>query len=255
MKLISESGFIRGLQCKKSLYLHYFKPELRDEISKFHQIIIDTGHNVKEYAQQLFPGGIDASQGDKSNLQRAINYTQELIKNNQQVIYGATFTDGETFSDIDILVNNNGKWTAYEVKTSVSMNDYKIMDIAFQYYVIIQSGISLEAINLIHVNYKYLKHGELNIFELFTIVPLIEKILPLQSDIQNQINGLQKTLDSSEEPIIDIGPHCTNPFNCDFIGYCWKHIPKYSVFNISRIGGKAFELYHQGILDTKKIWA
>jgi len=44
------------MQCEKSLFLHFFKPELRDEISDSQQAIFDTGHNVGELAQQRFPG-------------------------------------------------------------------------------------------------------------------------------------------------------------------------------------------------------
>ena len=54
-------------------------------------------------------------------------------------------------------------------------------------------------------------------------------------------------------PDIDIGPQCSNPFDCDFIGNCWKNIPEYSVFNLSRIGKKAFELYGKGITEIKDI--
>jgi hypothetical protein len=24
----------------------------------------------------------------------------------------------------------------------------------------------------------------------------------------------------------DIRPHCSDPYDCDFMGHCWKHIPE-----------------------------
>lgn len=34
------------------------------------------------------------------------------------------------------------------------------------------------------------------------------------------------------------------------IWHCWKHIPDYSIFNISRLtGDKKFELYNNGIIN------
>ena len=36
-------------------------------------------------------------------------------------------------------------------------------------------------------------------------------------------------------PDIDIGPHCSKPYDCDFKGHCWKHIPEYSIFDISNL--------------------
>jgi hypothetical protein len=96
MRVISKSSFIRGQQCHKSLWLHLNQPDERDEISEAQQRIFDTGHSVGSYAQQLFPGGIDASRGAHERISEAVAYTQELITNGQSVIYEAAFSDGET---------------------------------------------------------------------------------------------------------------------------------------------------------------
>ena len=52
---------------------------------------------------------------------------------------------------------------------------------------------------------------------------------------------------------MDIGPHCSDPYECSFTGYCWKNVPEYSVFNISRIGDKAWDLHSRGVLTLKDI--
>ena len=52
-----------------------------------------------------------------------------------------------------------------------------------------------------------------------------------------------------DEPNIDIGTHCNEPYPCDAKNYCWSHIPNYSIFDISRLKSqKKFELYQNGIL-------
>lgn len=61
-----------------------------------------------------------------------------------------------------------------------------------------------------------------------------------------------------KEPKIDIGPHCSDPYPCDFEGHCWAHIPDNSVFDLTGNGVKKFDLYQKGIvkledaLDTLK---
>jgi hypothetical protein len=60
-------------------------------------------------------------------------------------------------------------------------------------------------------------------------------------------------LASDEVPEIEIGGHCSDPYPCDFIGHCWKHVPNYSVFNLTRGGSKAWQLYGEGVLDIKDI--
>ena len=92
--MISKSSFIRGQQCHKSLWLHLNQPDNRDEISDQQQQIFDTGHNIGFLAQQLFPGGIDASRGDHSKIFEAVSYTKDLIASGQPVIYEAAFSDG-----------------------------------------------------------------------------------------------------------------------------------------------------------------
>ena len=50
------------------------------------------------------------------------------------------------------------------------------------------------------------------------------------------------------------GPHCSDPYDCDFKGTCWKHIPEYSVFDISNLNKKKkFNLYNQGIITLDQI--
>ena len=41
---------------------------------------------------------------------------------------------------------------------------------------------------------------------------------------------------------------CTSPYNCDFIGHCWKNVPEYSIFNLANLKKKEAErLYHSGV--------
>jgi len=71
--------------------------------------------------------------------------------------------------------------------------------------------------------------------------------------VAEQIIRSKATLGDNDMPDIDIGKHCSSPYACDFIGYCWKHIPDYSVFNLTNARGKQWELYKQDILKLKDI--
>ena len=224
-RIISKSSFIRGTKCPKSLYLHFFQPEEQDEISEGQQSIFDTGHNVGFLAQQLFPGGIDASRGAHEKVNEAISYTQELINNGQKVIYEAAFSDGETLCYMDILVKENNKWRAYEVKASTGVKDYHVMDAAFQYYVITRSGLPLADIFLVHINNQYIRRGEIDVQQLFTKVIMTETILPLQEDIPRQLKSLQEMVDAGIVPDIEMGFQCTHPYDCDFLEFCRQELP------------------------------
>jgi hypothetical protein len=223
--MISKSSFIRGLQCPKSLWLHYNEPDEKCETSESQQQIFDTGHNVGFLAQELFPGGVDASRGDHSLVHEAITYTAELIACGQEVIYEAAFSDGSTLCYMDILVKEDDGWAAYEVKASTKVKDYQVMDVAFQYFVITRSGLPLKRVSLVHLNNQYVRHGELDIKQLFTVAPMTDRILPMQQDIPLLLQPLQEMLEADCMPGIAMGPQCGNPFACDFIDFCRQSCP------------------------------
>jgi len=218
--MISKSSFIRGMQCPKSLWLHFYQPEERDEISESQQQIFDNGHNVGLLAQQLFPGGVDASRGEYEKVQEAAAYTAALIDGGQHVIYEAAFSDGETLCYMDILVKEADGWAAYEVKASTQVKEYQVKDVAFQYYVITRSGLPLKRISLVHVNNQYVRHGELDLQQLFTVEQMTRRILPMQKDIPSALLSLQEMLKSGIFPDIAMGTQCNKPFSCDFLDFC-----------------------------------
>jgi len=219
-RLISKSSFIRGTQCPKSLWLHLNQSDERDETSDAQQQIFDTGHNVGFLAQQLFPGGIDASRGEHAQVAEAIAYTAELISNGATVIYEAAFSDGETLCYMDILVKESDGWAAYEVKASTHVKDYQVNDVAFQYYVITRSGLPLRRVSLVHLNNQYIRYGELDIQQLFTVENMTDRILPMQEAIPGRLYSLTDMLKTGMMPEIPMGPQCGNPFPCDFLEFC-----------------------------------
>ena len=76
----------------------------------------------------------------------------------------------------------------------------------------------------------------------------------MQPVIKQKSKALLGLMNGKTLPIVDIGPHCSDPFGCDFHGHCWKHVPEYSVFNISWLRQEnKFDLYQKGILELKDI--
>ena len=117
---------------------------------------------------------------------------------------------------------------------------------SIQYYVLNGLGYNVKSTNIVYINNKYVRGDELEINKLFNIADVSNEILKLQINIPSHLKNFQTFLDDKEnEPIVDIGTHCNNPYDCDAIEYCWKHIPDYSVFDISRLrADKKFEYYH-----------
>ena len=152
------------------------------------------------------------------------------------------------------MVNDKDGWKAYEVKSSTKVSDTYVKDAAIQYYTITNSGIDLKDISIIYINNQYVKNGEIDINELFTIESVLDPVLEFLPQIPNEVRRLKNDIESPEVPKVDIGNHCSDPYDCDFKGTCWKHIPEYSIFDISRLNkDKKFDLYNQGIITLDQI--
>jgi hypothetical protein len=182
------------------------------------------GTNVGLLAQQLFPGGVDASPVDAFHYQQSVADTSAYIAEGSQVIYEAAFQYEGVLCAIDLLVKQNEKWYAYEVKSSTSVKPAFIQDVALQYYVITKAGIALEDIFVIHINNQYVRQGGLDIHELFNIVSIKKEVETQQPFIINKVADLKAIALQTNMPVITVGDHCFNPYGCDFYGYCSKDL-------------------------------
>ena len=225
-----------------------------DELSEMQKSIFKRGTNVGELAQQLFPGGEIAAQGDPPNYEKALLRTQELIKSGAKVIYEAAFTFNEVLSIADIAVKEKDSWFIYEVKSSTSISETYINDAALQYYVISSQGIKVKDFSIIFINNQYVRNGKLDLGKLFTTESVLGLILPLQDTVKENIVKFKKVLLKKQIPDIDIGEHCYQPYVCGFYNYCRKHIPENSIFDFSGMHlAKKYELYREGIVKLEDI--
>lgn len=184
-----------------------------------------------------------------------IEKTKELLEKGIKTIYEAAFAFDDLLVICDILHFNGDGWNIYEVKSSTKVKERHIDDITFQYYVA-KENIQLSSVNIVHINNKYSRDKELHVHELFSIVNKTDDIIGHFNSIPEDVSTM-KSLLANTCPKQDIGSHCKkykkDTFECGAINHCWAHIPEYSIFNISRIGKKAFDLHNKSILTLDDI--
>jgi hypothetical protein len=253
--LLSKSSFLKGLQCEKQLYLYKYHYDWKDEIDEAQEAIFERGHDVGKLAQQLFPNGVNASLDDPLKSLQQVQLTQELIENGEKVIYEAAFQYDDVLVIADILVKEkNNKWKIYEVKSSTEVKEEHIPDAAIQYYVISNSDLNVTDTSLIYINNKYVRKGELDLKKLFNIESVHELVLEQQESVIEKIQRFKEVLKKKNIPDIDVGPYCSSPYDCSFLGHCWDHVPDYSIFNIGNLKiDKKFELYKMGIIKIEEV--
>jgi len=248
---LSKTLYTRGLQCHKSLYLHKYRPELRSEPSAALEALWKSGHEVGDYAQHLFPGGVIVP-FDGLTGEQQLAKTQEEIERGTKVIYEGTFAFDGVFVKADILVCSRGYWNLYEVKSTTSVKEQHLDDVAIQYYVLAGCGLPLHKAFLVHLDNSYVRKGEIVTEELFVLQDLTAEVREKQASIPETLAGMREML-RGKEPDIDIGPHCESPYECDFKSHCWQHVPEPSIFDIRGRGIDKWELYRKGVVNLADV--
>jgi hypothetical protein len=266
MQNLSKSLYTKGLQCTKSLWLKKYKKEVLTPPGDQALSVFKTGDEVGDLACDLFPNGKEIP-FNKDNIDGMITLTKQYLEEGVKDIYEATFKFDGVLVMVDILhINDDGSVEIYEVKSS-TWNDKKklnniqkyIDDAAIQYYVLNGCGFDIKKTSIVLLNTDYIRGSELEIDKLFSIVDVTENVLALQETIPLRLQTFQDVLEDSEnEPDVDIGWHCKNPYECDAMEYCWKTqraIPDYSVFDIFSLTkkSKALSLYRDGIVKVEDI--
>jgi len=252
VKSLSKTQFLRGLQCHKSLWLYKNRPDLRSLPDDSQQAVFDQGTDVGLLAQQLFPGG-EVIEYEGSTFAEKIQKTQDLIQSGTETIYEATFQYDGVLVMVDILHKGPKGWELYEVKGSTGVKPVHESDVAVQYYVLKGCGLDLASASLVLINNQYVREGALDVFQLFSTVDLTETALQSQEWVKEQLQAMRSKI-TQGCPEIDIGPHCSDPYECDFEEHCWSHVPCPSVFDLYRLDwSKKFELYHKGIIKFEDI--
>ncbi len=248
---LSKSLYMRGLQCYKSLYLDRHRPELRGEAAPELEALFARGHEVGVYAHMLFPGGVVVP-FDGLTMDEQLARTRDEIDRETKAIYEGAFSHDDVFVKVDIVVRNHGYLDLYEVKSATSVKEHYWDDVAIQYYVLAGCGLPVNKAYLVHINNSYVRDGDIVPEELFVIQDITGVVRDKQESIRDTLGEMRAML-RGKMPEIDIGPHCENPYECDFMPFCWRHVPDDSVFSLRGRGIDRWELYRQGVIRLEDV--
>ena len=253
--MLTKSDFIKFIQCPKYLWLYKHRKDLiPEEIDESLQRIFDEGYHVESYAYKLFPGGVNAQVG---GFAESIKRTKELMTLKTSIIFQPTISGKELFCRADIIkLNKDGEsWDIYEVKSATYVKDINIYDLSFQKICFESSGYKIGKIYLLYINNQYIRKGEIEPNKLLLMEDITEQVEYLEEKTKLKIKDALNVIDQKNETSVRILKQCRKPFECTFLDYCWKNIPKKSIYSI--IGGltetKLNILLDEGILEIKDI--
>ena len=255
MHILSKSTYIKGLQCEKALYMQKKHPYLRDKLSFEQRAKFQRGTDVGILAHEVYPNGIDMSPNSPSQFPKKVKETWEnLSKPEVNVMYEAVFQYNDTLILLDMLVRDEDRWLAIEVKSSLRLSDTYYNDAALQYYVLHGCGVPLSDFRLMYLNGEYEKQGPIDVHQLFKTESVMEFVKEREAFVAKNVERLKNVVALPHSPIVNIGTQCNNPYPCDFQGHCWKLIPKNSfLFTTALDDDTLFNSYFNGVNTNQKM--
>lgn len=247
---LSKSKYCKGIQCPKILWMDMNMPEKGEDV--LFESVMATGNMVGDLARHYF-GEYDLVEFD-FNKNIMADKTKQLMESSSENIAEAAFYIDGLYCAVDILHKNGDGYDIVEVKSSTHVTDIYIEDMAFQYYVLSKCGIDVKRIFLMHLDNSYVRHGELELEKLFALEEFSDEVKGKLQEVENNIKSIREYVSTDVEPERDIDLYCEIPYECAYYGYCSRHLPEQSVFDIRRLNAsKKYEYYHQGIISFEDI--
>lgn len=241
---LSKSKYCNSVQCNKMLWMHKNMPEVG--IQKARDAILENGTKVGELAKSYFGEYVNID-FDK-DLSTMIKNTLNALEQKTNIITEASFNFENNFCSVDILKNNIDGVEIYEVKSSTDVHPIYLDDISYQVYVLQNLGYNVKKAHIMYINNQYVRHGDLDLEQLFQIDDVTDIAFSKQDEIKNKIAEINDYMQQTDEPLQDISENCFNPYECPYWEYCTRNLPEKSVFDIHGMWkSKKFELYDKGI--------
>ena len=248
---LSKSRYLSGLQCKKRLWLEVNEPAKASTISTTQQKILDQGTEVGIRARLYFPGGL-LIEIDHSMLEQNILETQQALTRNCPTIFEAAFSHDCVYVIADIITrNSDASWDLIEVKSSTTVHDEHIHDLALQKYVLEQSGLAVKRVRVMHINNQCVAPDLSHLFTSEDVTRQVERVIP---DVPGHLAAFKLLLQRDTAPDVSIGRQCKQPHPCPYLEYCRQHVKKETVFDIPRLSNtKKDNLRKRGIIALDQL--
>lgn len=249
---VSKSKYLAGLQCAKLLWYHFHGKDAFGETDPALQAVFDQGTAIGEMAKRVFPEGIEV-EGDYADYDALIRNTNRLLVERRPLFEAAfRFRNGYARADILYPAGRNS-WDIIEVKSTITVKEVHLDDLALQRYVFEGAGLTIRKTILMHLNKSYVRRGEVDPEQLFTLSDVTGEVVMRLPRVGQALARMVAVVKHDECPEQDIGPQCAAPYECPLQELCWSVVPEHNVFELSYMGKRGFELYHDGVARITEI--
>jgi hypothetical protein len=256
---LSKSKIMSSLQCLKRIHLEVNRKDLI-QFSRQTEAAFALGHEVGDMAIQLY--GSENTGGtyieyDGGGFGRQLAQTKELMTSMFRApIFEATLEHDGVLVREDVLLplkeNGSDNWRIVEVKASTSVKPEYVQDCAVQAWVHMESGYPLSQISLAHINNQFIYRGDGNYDGLLHESDITDQVFDLLSSVPVWVERARNAAGGAI-PNVPVGQHCTSPYECPFLEYCWPGDSEYPIRGLGGNKKKLGEWVAAGYRDIRDV--
>ena len=261
MTALSKSKLMAYRQCPKRLWLEVHRPDLREN-SASAQSGFEVGYEVGAKAREIYD---EAGRGITVDVQAegfaaALAHSVELLAAAERPVFEAGFQAGGALAFADVMIprikDGETAWHMVEVKSSASVKEHHLDDLAVQTHVARSAGVNLESVALAHIDSSWTYPGGDDYRGLLKEHDLTAETFARADEVKSWIAEAHAVVSEPAEPKKEIGSHCSAPFACGFHGHCGQGMiePEHSLEYLPRFReAKREALAAQGIVELRDV--
>ncbi|MGD8457269.1 MAG: DUF2779 domain-containing protein [Anaerolineales bacterium] len=156
----------------------------------------------------------------------------------------------EARADVVVFDPDENAYDLYEIKSATSVKKANLYDAAFQ-SLVCEANVPLRKVYIVHTNKDYIRQGEIDPNELFTIEDVSAQVDELKDEVKKTREDAWQVAKSKSPKNV---PECVKPDHCPCPNLCHPELPEHSIYDLSRLNKeKARDLKAKGILAVEDI--
>jgi predicted RecB family nuclease len=250
--MVSKTRFLSGMACLKRAYLEVHSPGLATPLSAGTLARMREGTEVGRLARKLFDGAlVDSAAGD---TEKAARETQRLISSGEGVLFEATFVTDDAVVKADVLERLADGWHLIEVKSSKSVKDEHLVDVAFQRMVLEACGVPVVRASLLLVSDEYVfEGGAVDPSRYFASHDVTLESAAVMPEVESVFQEVVSSLGQASAPDVAPNVHCKRG-SCPFISHCFVGLGEFDATTLPRISRETVEHLHDvGARDIRTL--
>lgn len=255
---LTKTEYLLGARCPKALQMKLNYPERSENFGKENNF--DEFEPAYALSREYYPECVTVAE---NNLESAINKTRNLIAEGVETIADAVFrTENNEVCRVRLMHKNlSNAYDIFDIQLrrpddAGKEKKLKADGAAYVYQILKRCGIPLGNAYVMHINYDFIRNGDIDPREYFSLFDITESVYELQSTVVENIEKCWQAINAVTDIERERNYTCIQPKAdaCEFNCHCFRDIPEKSILEVTRLlPKKALTLMENGIVTIEDL--